>query len=102
MEEEFLAPLRGSVPVSIEALADELCAAGRFVIESATPEMARFRWASAPRRDHWPEDATLYLHQGDLLLNVHTGSGQERDQIVEAVRVAASKLLSEPVTFEEL
>lgn len=97
-----MAPLGGSVPVPIEALAEELVATGLYVIESLTPEEAKFRWASSPRREHWPEDVTLCPYQGDLLLTIHSGSGHQEEQFVEVVQVAASKLLSETVTFEEL
>jgi len=102
MGDEFIASLGGSKSVPIEALAEELSATGLCVIVSVTPTMAQFRWASSPRREHWPEDVTLGPFQGDLLLTIHSGTGQQRDHFVEAVEVAASKLLSEAVTFEEL
>ena len=86
----------------IEALAEELSSTGLCVIESVTATLAQFRWASSPPREHWPEDATLGPSQGDLLLTIHSGTGQQREQFIEAVEVAVSKLLGEAVTFEEL
>jgi hypothetical protein len=102
MGHDFIASASNSVSVPIEALAEGLSSAGLFVIESVTPTSAQFRWASSPRREHWPEDAILGLFQGDLLLTIHSGSRQECEQFVKAVEVAVSKLLDEAVTFEEL
>jgi hypothetical protein len=99
---ELMASLGGSKSVPIEALAEELCSTGLCVIESVTPDLAKFRWASSPRREHWPEDVTLGPYQGDLLLTLHSWSGQQAEQFVKAVEVAVSELLSEAVTFEEL
>lgn len=97
---EFIAPITAR-NLPFVALAERLQSEGICVIESVTPAEALFRWPESQRRENWPEDAELSIIENGLLLTIHSGTQQQRSQLVESVSIIASELLDQPVDFEE-
>lgn len=96
---EFIAPITAQ-NLPFVALAERLQSEGICVTESVTAAEVRFRWPESQRRENWPEDAEFSVIENGLLLTIHSGTQQQRSQLVENVALTVSELLNESVGFE--
>ena len=101
MGEEFLVNLSDDTKPSLEKLSRELSLLSRYSIEHKTEISVAFRWSHKDRRLDWPEDFTVHDHDLALIVNVHSGSKKEKDQILQDVKFALEQSGSTVKSIEE-
>ncbi len=90
-----LLPARGA------GLLDSLAAQKGWAVVSRAEGAIALRFADRPARKDWPQDFDLALDAKGVVLVIHSGTRQEREQIVSRV-AALLTTLSPEARLEEL
>jgi hypothetical protein len=103
MADEFIVTLpKGSDASSLlVAWTDFLVHEGRCEVVSVKELESNLRWIGGTQRSTWPEDVTLAVIDGGLLLSVHSGTKIQTKSLIDRSQFLLNKSLGVTVFFEE-
>jgi hypothetical protein len=102
MGDEYYIKFGARKTATLENIDAAICALGFYTRETCCGECLAFRWSHKPRRPDWPQDFTIYEEDTGLLVNVHAGSHDEIQKILQDMQSVLERLNVGTVSVEEV